>query len=367
MSRSIEERKQLRRNCTHLLNGFAEPRPAQLFAQMAAWCETHDVDHDIYGDGALISDFENKVATLLGKPAAAFMPSGVMAQLAAVRIWTERQHTARFGLHVTSHLEVHEEQAYQALLGLHGVPVGQRERPIVADDLKAIAEPLGCLIVELPMRELGGQLPDWDALVALKAAAHARGTPLHMDGARLWESRAFYQRSYTEIAEGFDSVYVSVYKGIGGIAGALLVGDEAFIAQAKVWRRRMGGTLVHQSPMIVSAAMRFDERLALLPACYERTVRLAEGLNRIDGIRTEPRAPQANMLHIAFDADPVALLDARDEIAQQDHLWLIASARRTDVPGWSRTELYVGDTLVSMSDEQVMPLFERLIRLAKAR
>ncbi|MEJ0002834.1 MAG: beta-eliminating lyase-related protein [Pararobbsia sp.] len=248
MPRSADERKQLRRNCAHVLYGFAEPKPAQWFAQMARWCEANEVEHDSYGDGALIGDFEAKVADLLGKPAAAFMPSGVMAQLIALRIWTEQRRVERFGLHVTSHLEVHEEQAYQALLGLQGVLVGQRHAPIVADDLKTLAEPLACLLVELPMRELGGQLPPWEALAALKAAARERALPLHMDGARLWESRAFYQRSHAEIAEGFDSVYVSVYKGIGGVAGALLAGEAGFIAQARVWRRRMGGTLVHTEP-----------------------------------------------------------------------------------------------------------------------
>ncbi|MGY1955175.1 beta-eliminating lyase-related protein, partial [Pseudomonas pergaminensis] len=75
---------------------------------------------------------------------------------------------------------------------------------------------------------------------------------------RLWETRAYYQRSYAEIAEGFSSVYVSAYKGLGGIAGSLLAGDTDFIQQARLWRKRLGGTLIKQSPMVVSTAMRFD-------------------------------------------------------------------------------------------------------------
>ena len=108
--------------------------------------------------------------------------------------------------------------------------------------------------------------------------APSAAIPLHMDGARLWESRAFYGRPYAEIAEGFASVYVSAYKGLGGIAGAVLAGDEDFIAEARLWRRRMGGTLIHQSPMIVSAAMRLDARLAQMDACYARALGLAAGL-----------------------------------------------------------------------------------------
>ena len=66
-----------------------------------------------------------------------------MAQLVAVPIWTERQRTVRFGLHTTSHLENHEEQAYQALVRLQGVKIERDFSPIIAGDLATLTEPLG--------------------------------------------------------------------------------------------------------------------------------------------------------------------------------------------------------------------------------
>lgn len=359
-----EERRQLKAACTVELSGFAEPTPAQWFQEMAEWAQANNVSHDHYGGGALIESFEAKVAELLGKPAAVFMPSGVMAQLIAVNIWSERGRLPRFGIHASSHLQLHEEQAFQALLHLHGVMVGHRLRPILADDLAAITEPLSCLVVELPAREIGGQLPEWDELEALKATAAASGTPLHMDGARLWETRAYYQRSYAEIAEGFSSVYVSAYKGLGGIAGSLLVGDTDFIQQARLWRQRLGGTLIKQSPMVVSAAMRFDYRLGMLEACYQRTLRLATCLQGIPGIRILPRTPQVNMLHLYFDADRSALLNARDGIAREHGHWLFTHLEPTEVPGWCKTECYVGDRLLGVEDERVLQLFTGLMRRA---
>jgi threonine aldolase len=362
---SAHDRKLLRRKCPHQVSGFIEPTPATLFRQMADWCEANHVEYDRYGEGDLIEHFEQKIAALLGKPAAVFVPSGTMAQLVAVRIWTGRQRAARVGLHVTSHLENHEEQAYQALFGLQGVKIGQPFRPVVADDIANLAEPLGCLIVELPMREIGGRLPSWEELESLKSASRERGLPLHMDGARLWECRAFYGRSYAEIADGFDSVYVSLYKGIGGIAGAVLAGSEDFIAAARLWRQRMGGRLISQSPMLVSAAMNFDARIALMEPLYTRTVSFAEGLNAIDGIRTLPRIPQVNMLHVSFDAGVDELNDRRDAIASADGCWLFNGARESGVPGWSLAEIYVGDGLLGLTDEQVLPMFRRL--MAEAR
>ena len=93
----------------------------------------------------------------------------------------------------------------------------------------------------MPQREIGGQLPSWSDLEAQVAWARDRGVAVHMDGARLWESGPFYERSYAEIAALFDSVYVSFYKGIGAIAGAALSGPAPFIGEARLWQRRSGG------------------------------------------------------------------------------------------------------------------------------
>jgi threonine aldolase len=358
---SDKDRLKLRERCKTIVWGFHTPSPAEEFQLIADWCRANGVEHDDYGEGSLIEDFERRIATLTGKAAAVFMPSGVMAQLVALRIWTERGRLDRFGLHPTSHLILHEREAYQALFGLHGAVVGNRLRPMTATDLDAERSPLACLIVELPIREAGGQLPSWDDLEALKEACRHRSIPLHMDGARLWESRAFYGRSYAEICGGFASVYVSAYTGLGGIAGALLAADEDFVAEARIWRRRLGGTLVHQSPMIASVAMRLDQRLAQMDACYARALGLAEALSRVAGLRVNPPRPQTNMMHLYFEAAAEAVLDRRDAIAERDGVWVTGGTKPAEVPGWSVTEIYVGDNLLALPDTEVVPLMRALL------
>ena len=361
MTLSAEDRQKLRERCATVVGGFRSSSLADEFQMLADWCRANGVSRDNYGEGALIEDFERRIAGLVGKAAAVFMPSGVMAQLAAVRIWTERARLNRFGLHPTSHLIGHEREAYQALFGLHGAVVGDRLRPMTVADLDAERSPLACLIVELPIREAGGQLPTWEELEALKDACRQRSIPLHMDGARLWESRAFYGRSHAEIAGGFASVYVSAYKGLGGIAGALLAGDEDFIAEARIWRRRMGGTLIHQHPMVASAAMRLDARLAQMDACYARALSLAAALSGVPGLKVNPATPHTNMMHLYFEAEAEAVMDRRDAIAERDGVWLIGGAKPAEVPGWSVSELYVGDTLVSLADGEVVPRMRALL------
>ena len=168
------------------------------------------------------------MAALLGKPAAAFMPSGTMAQQIALRIAVERAGINHVAMHPTSHLELHEERAYAHLHGLRVTLLGPRQRPVARQPTwRRVPERLAALLVELPAREIGGRLPAWDDLVALATLARSRGIHLQMDGARLWEAReAYAPRTHADIAALFDSVYVSFYKGIGALAGAMLLGSE---------------------------------------------------------------------------------------------------------------------------------------------
>lgn len=144
------------------------------------------------------------------------------------------------------------------------------------------------------------------------------------------------------------------------MSGALLAGDDSFIAQARLWRRRMGGTLYHLSPMVASAAMRFDARIALMPALHQRTLRLAEGLAAQASLRVNPAVPQANMAHLFFDASAERVAEVRDEMAERHGCWLVDGVQPAQVPGWSVGELYVGDRLLQLDNDRVLPLFAQL-------
>ncbi|MCA9569396.1 MAG: beta-1,3-galactosyltransferase, partial [Myxococcales bacterium] len=247
------------------LHGHLPRSPADLLEEAAAWCRSTGAELDVYGTGAVLTDLEARVAGLLGFPAARFVPSGTMAQPIALRVWADRSRTRTVGMHPTSHLELHEERGYAHLHGLHATLVGPAHRPILASDLDRVVEPLAALVVELPAREIGGQLPSWDELEALKATAAERGIPLHLDGARLWECEAAYGRPLDAICRGFASAYVSFYKGIGALPGAMLLGDADLVARAAVWQRRQGGTVWTQIAGVASASARLDTARERMP------------------------------------------------------------------------------------------------------
>jgi len=354
------DRRAIYSRCERFLGGHGPMRPK---AVLAALAEATDPDEqgDRYGEGELIGQFEREIAGLLGKEAAVFMPSGTMAQQIALRIWSERKQRHTVGFHPTCHLEIHEEKAYQALHGLIGRLVGNPHQVITLDDLKGIREPLAALLLELPLREIGGQLPSWDELEAQTAWASEHNVAMHMDGARLWESAPYYGRTYAEIAALFDSVYVSFYKGVGGIAGAALAGPADFIGEARVWQRRHGGNLVQLYPYVIAAREGLRLRLPRFPRYHERALSIAQALSEVPGVIVKPNPPQTHMMHVYLRGEPERLKASALEIAREEKVALFTWLSPTDLPDYWVFELSVGDAAEALIDEEITGYFRRVI------
>jgi threonine aldolase len=257
-------------------------------------------ESDVYGKGPVVEDFQAKMANYLGKETAVFFPSGTMAQQIALRIWCDEKGNQKVAYHPLCHLEIHEEDGLKELHHIEPVLIADIDRLIQLEDVIRLKGEIACLLLELPQREIGGQLPDYETLEAISAFCRENGIRLHLDGARLFEILPFYQKTAAEICALFDSVYVSFYKGIGGIAGAILAGDEAFTEKSKVWKRRHGGDLISLYPYIVSSDYYFDKRIGKMEQYYEEAKRLARLYNKCNGIETRPLEPVSNMFHVHF-------------------------------------------------------------------
>merc|ERR1719276_761218 len=94
---------------------------------------------------------------------------------------------------------------------------------------------LSTLIIELPHRELGGRLTPWEDVISIGELCKKNGVKYHCDGARIFEASAGYGKSLSELADPFDSFYISFYKGLGSISGAMLMGNKEFCDEARVW------------------------------------------------------------------------------------------------------------------------------------
>lgn len=255
---------------------------------------------DHYGTGSIIEDFQERMAEYLGKEAAVFFPSGTMAQQIALRIWCDARGLKRVAYHPLCHLEIHEEDGLKQLHHIEPVLLADPHRLITLQDVMELGTDISCLLLELPQREIGGQLPAYEELEAIADWCRSRGIKLHLDGARLFEIVPHYRRSAAEICRLFDSVYVSFYKGIGGLAGAILAGDEPYVRESKVWKRRHGGDLISLYPYILSADYYFNQRVGKMDQYYRDAQALAGLFNQCEGVATLPVQPVSNMFHVHF-------------------------------------------------------------------
>jgi len=341
--------------CTRFLPGHGYRPTSELLATIAA-----DTKIDYYGLGGVVHDLEAEVAALLGKQAALFVPSGTMAQQATLRVYGDRRGRPTVVYHPACHLDSHEERGYQRLHGLFGVPVGPRHEPLSVSNLSQVKEPVAALI-ELPQRDLGGVLPTWDELLAQVAWARERGAAVHLDGARLWESTPYYKKSLAEIAVLFDSVYVSFYKGLGGIAGCCVAGEPDVIAEVSTWRTRHGGRLFALCPYAASAQTVLHARLPRMPKYYRHAVAIGKALRDLPGVEVLPNPVQTPMMHLRLSVGLDQLRTRAFEIAKADKIWTFSRPFVSEGPSLQRIEFPVGDATLEFHPREVRALVERLV------
>ena len=321
---------------------------------------------DKYGKGTYIREFEKEVATLLGKESAVFMPSGTMAQLCALRIHCENQKNHRIALHPTSHLEGAELAAYLFVHNLHRIPFSAPEllrgRMLKRSDFEGLHEPPGAILIELPYRTLGFSLPSFSDLLDISSWARQKGIPLHMDGARLWQTSVFYQKSYQDIAALFDSVYVSFYKDLGGHCGAMLLGTEDFVQRARRWQRRHGGNLFTQDFNVVSARLGFQTHLSSIPLWVEQAQKIAKRFSEHPKIRVYPSPPHTSSFRIYLEGDAKTLLKKHHQHAAEFDTFVFFWLDKADVPGFCVGEIQCVENSLSFDIEKGYQFLSHLLK-----
>lgn len=343
------------------------PRLAALAADAGS---VYDVDEqpDLYGDG-VVAELERRVAALLGFPAAAFFPTGTMAQQVALRCWAGRTGNRTVALHPLAHPEVHEADALSVVSGLRTVRPTTEPRLPTAGEIRDLTEPFGTLMLELPLRDAGFVLPAWDELVATVDAARERDAVVHFDGARLWECAPHFGRPLAEIAGLADSVYVSFYKSLNGLSGAVLAGPPELVGEARVWRHRYGGLVFQQYPAALAALMGLERELPRLPSYVEHArvvaAALAEGFaaSAVPWFRVHPEPPHTHQFQVWLPYAPDVLNEAAVRQAEETKtaLFRVWSAPPSGPPGLSSTEVTVTAPGLEWTAEEVRAAVEEFV------
>jgi threonine aldolase len=361
--------QELAKQCTRFLGGDGPRNVESLLAQIPVVTAM-----DVYGAGGVVEELENEIAALFGKEAALFLPTGIMAQQTVLRVHADHRHLTTIALHPLSHLRTHEENAFTRLHGLHEVLAGSRFTPVAPirlETLNDIHEPIAALLIELPQRDIGGYLPTWDELVSQVEWARTRGAAVHLDGARIWEAAPYYaasaKKSVADIAALFDSIYVSFYKGLGGISGSCVIADKDVIDEVSLWRTRHGGRPYMLWPYAASALTVLRERPRDMTAYYRRALALAKRLRTIEEIDILPDEVRSPLMHLRF-AETAEVMESRvREIATRDQIWTFLRPFISEGTNLQRYEYQVGRASMDLNLDEMVAVFRELAGATKTR
>ena len=326
--------------------------PADHLTRLAAAARERDLAWDAYGERGAVAQLETELVDLLGTEAVVMMPSGVMAQQAVLRIWCDRAGSRRVALPDLSHLLHHEADGPRRVHGLELELLTTGRRTATAADLAAVPGTLGAALIEMPLRDAGCLLPPWDELVALSEAARARGVALHLDGARLWESQASYGKPMPEIVALFDSVYVSLYKGLGAMSGAAVATDADTAAELRLWRTRMGGTLMRLTPFALGGLLGLQEELPRMEEYLAWARSLAAELTQ-RGLRIHPEEPHICTFEVYAEGSAEAINERLLTLMKRERTMPTFPWRSTDAPGTAMTEVAFYGAALAFEPAQV--------------
>jgi threonine aldolase len=270
------------------------PTPAMREAMAAA-----EVGDDVFGDDPTVNTLQSRIASLLGKEAALFVPSGTMSNLCALMAHCQRGDEVLSGQ--MAHTYRWEGGGAAVLGSIQPQPLPQQpDGSILLADIEAAIKPDDAHFARSRLLTLentwGGQvLPQGYAMEAC-ALARSRGLATHLDGARLFNAAVASGRSAAELAAPFDSVSVCFSKGLGAPVGSALVGSAELIQRAHRIRKMLGGGLRQAGVLAAAALHALEHHVERLADDHAHARRLAEGLAGLPGVSVQP--PQTNIVFV---------------------------------------------------------------------
>ncbi len=272
-----------------------------------------EVGDDEYGEDPTVQRLQEAFAELTGKQASLFVPSGTMANQVALRTLTRPGDAVATG--GRQHVVVYEEGAGPINAGVTFLTVDDRDGWLAEADVEQVVESgyhhqpkVALIAVEDTHMAAGGRVWPRERMDAIAALAERRRLPVHMDGARLWNAAVASASTPARRAEAATTVMCCLSKGLGAPVGSLLAGPADLIEEAKLHRKRLGGTM-RQAGVIAAAGLVALGRIDRLAEDHARARSLARAVaERWPDIGFSPDAVETNI--VAFSPpDPASLLE----------------------------------------------------------
>ena len=329
--------------------------------EMRAGIAAAPVGDDQYGEDPTVNRLQERIAALLGKEAALWLPSGTMANQVALRVLTRPGDDVIVSRE--SHAVWHETGGAAANAGVQFTEIGARGVFTVKEFLAArkprghvIYPPTTLVEVENTHNRAGGVIFPQDEAEQVCAAAREHGIATYLDGARLWNVAAASGRTLAELAAPFDLVAVALSKGLGAPGGSLLAGSSDIIQGAVRYRRMLGGAMRQVGIFAAAGLYALDHNVARLGEDHANALRIAKRLAKSPRIMLDLATVQTNILvfNLAAEAPDAPTVIAR---ARERGVLIFAFGPRT----------IRAVTHLDVSREQCVRAAEVLVEIAEGR
>jgi len=274
-----------------------------------------EVQEDDYSRGGVVLELEERMATILGKERAVFMPTGTLANHLAVR--SQVGGRTRVIVQADSHLYNDSGDCASVLSRLNLVPLAEGRSTFTVEEVDEVVQRsssgkvamgVGAISIESPVRRRSGELFDRQTMLAVCAYARENGIATHLDGARLFMAAGYSGETPASLAEPFDSVYVSMWKYFNAPSGAILAGSAQLLDSIHHERRMFGGGLPAAWPLAALALHSIDGFAERFAAGMRNAEAFFSAIAALPDLRVERIEGGSNVfeLHVE-DVDPGAL------------------------------------------------------------
>jgi threonine aldolase len=281
----------------------SQPTPSMKRAMAVA-----KLGDDVFGEDPTVNELEELVADRLGKEASIYVSSGTLSNLLGLLCHCGRGDEYIVGQ--TAHTYKYEGGGAAVLGSIQPQPLAFEpdgsldldlvEETIKPDDFHFARTRLVCL-----ENTQNGKVLPMDYLGRARALTQRHGLGLHLDGARAFNAAVKLGVPVSDIAQHFDSISVCLSKGLGAPVGSVLCGAEDFIADARRWRKMLGGGMRQIGVIAAGGIVALNENVERLADDHDNAKTLALGLAGIDGIDVDPGAVETNFVYITLAPDSV--------------------------------------------------------------
>jgi threonine aldolase len=281
-----------------------------------------EVGDDVYREDPTVNRLQEGAAEIFDREAALFVPSGTMGNQAAIKVHT------RPGQEVICEARSH---IYNYEMGMPGAFSGVVLRTLFAEDGIMSwdqIEPLirgrsdhhsvtGLIELENTSNIAGGSVYPLAVSDEICDRAHQLGLPVHLDGARIFNASVAAGLSVVELTRKFDSIMFCLSKGLGAPVGSMLVGSKAFIEEARLVRKMLGGGMRQAGVLAAAGLVALEESPKRLQIDHENARFLAEGLAEIPGVKIDPAKVKTNILFFDVSDSGLTAQEVSKRLAAQ--------------------------------------------------